>query len=71
MIKEIHKSYIKDFERHDKDLKYILKLIEKKNFQTTYIGIGHSMGGCLMLSAFHDHPKKFSKGILSAPMLRF
>ena len=24
-----------------------------------------------MLSAFHDHPKKFSKGILSAPMLGF
>ena len=29
------------------------------------------MGGCIMLSAFHDHPEKFSKGILSAPMLGF
>jgi alpha-beta hydrolase superfamily lysophospholipase len=29
------------------------------------------MGGCLMLSAFHDHPTIFSKGILSAPMLGF
>ena len=29
------------------------------------------MGGCIMLSAFHDHPNRFSKGILSAPMLGF
>ena len=29
------------------------------------------MGGCLMLSAFHNHPVKFDYGILSAPMLGF
>ena len=29
------------------------------------------MGGCLMLSAFHNHPLKFTHGILSAPMLGF
>lgn len=70
-IKDIHKAFIKDFERHDKDLKYILNKIIKKNFPKPLIGIGHSMGGCLMLSAFHDHPNLFSKGILSAPMLGF
>ena len=52
MIKEIEKSYIKNFERHDKDFDEILKLIETKKFPMPYIGIGHSMGGCLMLSAF-------------------
>ena len=70
-LKDIHKAYILDFKRHDKDLKYILEEIIEKNFPKPLIGIGHSMGGCLMLSAFHDHPKKFSKGILSAPMLGF
>ena len=29
------------------------------------------MGGCLMLSAFHNFPHKFDLGILSAPMLWF
>ncbi|MAZ80000.1 MAG: hypothetical protein CMD72_04565 [Gammaproteobacteria bacterium] len=70
-IDDIHKAFIKDFERHDKDLKYILEEIIEKNFSKPLIGIGHSMGGCLMLSAFHDHPNRFSKGILSAPMLGF
>tara|TARA_Y100001935_G_scaffold121437_2_gene100462 strand:- start:27413 stop:28360 length:948 start_codon:yes stop_codon:yes gene_type:complete len=70
-ISDIHKSYIKDYKRHDKDLKYILEEIIEPFFPKPIIGIGHSMGGCLMLSAFHNHPEKFSKGILSAPMLGF
>ena len=70
-IDDIHKSYIRNYERHDKDLKYVLDEIIENNFPKPLIGIGHSMGGCLMLSAFHDQPKRFSKGILSAPMLGF
>lgn len=70
-INDIHKAYIKNYERHDQDLKYILEEIIETNFPKPLIGIGHSMGGCLMLSAFYNHPKKFSKGILSAPMLGF
>jgi len=70
-LDDIHKAFIRDFKRHDQDLKYILEKIIKNNFPKPLIGIGHSMGGCLMLSAFHDHPNIFSKGILSAPMLGF
>ena len=70
-IDDIHKAFIKDFKRHDLDLKYILEEIIEENFPKPLIGIGHSMGGCLMLSAFHDHEKKFDLGILSAPMLGF
>ena len=70
-IKDIHKAFIKDFKRHDLDLKYILEEIIEENFPKPLIGIGHSMGGCLMLSAFHDHEKKFDLGVLSAPMLGF
>ena len=70
-VKDIHKSFITDFKRHDEDLKYILNKIIANNFSKPLIGIGHSMGGCIMLSAFHDYPEKFSHGILSAPMLGF
>ena len=70
-INDIHKAFINDFKRHDKDLKFILEKIIDNNFPKPLIGIGHSMGGCLMLSAFYNHPEKFSKGILSAPMLGF
>ena len=70
-IIDIHKAYIKDFKRHDKDLKIILDEIIENKFPKPLIGLGHSMGGCLMLSALHDHPGRFSNGILSAPMLGF
>ena len=65
------RAFIKSFKRHDQDLKYILEKVVNKYFQKPIIGIGHSMGGCLMLSAFYNHPKIFEKGILSAPMLGF
>ena len=71
MIKDINKSFITDFKRHDKDLEQILEEIIEPFFPKPLIGIGHSMGGCLMLSAFHNHPTKFAYGILSAPMLGF
>ncbi len=71
MINDINKSFITDFKRHDKDLEQILEEIIEPFFPKPLIGIGHSMGGCLMLSAFHNHPTKFAYGILSAPMLGF
>tara|TARA_B100000575_G_scaffold174793_1_gene140125 strand:+ start:85 stop:1041 length:957 start_codon:yes stop_codon:yes gene_type:complete len=71
MIDDINKSFITDFKRHDKDLEQILEDIIEPFFPKPLIGIGHSMGGCLMLSAFHNHPTKFDYGILSAPMLGF
>ncbi len=71
LIDDINKSFITDFKRHDKDLQKILEEIIDPFFPKPLIGIGHSMGGCLMLSAFHNHPKKFAYGVLSAPMLGF
>ncbi len=71
IINDINKSFITDFKRHDKDLEKILEEIIYPLFPRPLVGIGHSMGGCLMLSAFHNHPKRFDYGILSAPMLGF
>lgn len=71
IIEDVNKSFIKNFKRHDEDLKNIIEKIIDPFFPKPLIGIGHSMGGCLMLSAFHDHPTKFDYGVLSAPMLGF
>ncbi len=70
-IEDQNKSYIEDFSRHDQDIDYILKNIINIYFPKPLIGIGHSMGGCLMLSAFHNYKNQFALGILSAPMLGF
>ncbi len=71
MIDDINKSFITNFKKHDKDLEKILEEIIEPFFSKPLIGIGHSMGGCLMLSAFSNHPTKFDYGVLSAPMLGF
>ena len=67
-LKDIHKAFITSFKRHDRDMRCILQKIVISNFPKPLIGIGHSMGGCIMLSALYEHPDKFSKGILSAPI---
>tara|TARA_B110000444_G_scaffold261018_1_gene310502 strand:+ start:997 stop:1968 length:972 start_codon:yes stop_codon:yes gene_type:complete len=71
MIKDKNKAFIKSFDLHDGDLNEVLTNIIKPFFPKPLIGIGHSMGGCLMLSAFHDHKNEFDLGVLSAPMLGF
>lgn len=71
MIKDINKQYIEDFKIHHKDLQYIIEDIILKKFSRPLIGIGHSMGGCILLSFLKENEKIFDKVILSAPMLGF
>lgn len=71
MIDNENKAYIKSFNMHDNDLNEILSNIIEPYLSKPLIGIGHSMGGCLMLSGFYNHINKFDFGILSAPMLGF
>ena len=71
MIKDDRKQYIEDFNYHDDDLLFILDNFISTNFPKPLIGIGHSMGGCIMLSALKKNEKKFDKIILSSPMLGF
>lgn len=70
-IDDPHKQYIDDFSIHNRDLKYVLDNVVYENFIGPYIGIGHSMGGCIMLNSLKANSKLFEKVILSAPMLGF
>ncbi len=71
MIKNKNKQYIEDFKIHEEDLIYIYENFIKKNFEKPFIGIGHSMGGCILLSTLRSFSNIFDKVILSAPMLGF
>jgi len=71
MINDEHKQFIDDFNIHDKDLEFIIENFIQKRFQKPLIGIGHSMGGCILLSFLKGHKNIFDKIILSAPMLGF
>ena len=71
MINEHNKQFIEDFDIHDNDLDYIINSIIKVNFPKPLIGIGHSMGGCILLSSLFLKQNNFDAMILSAPMLGF
>ena len=71
MIDNRHKQFIEDFNLHNDDLKFILDQLVINNFPRPLIGIGHSMGGCILLSYLKENDEDFKKVILSAPMLGF
>ena len=71
MIESANKQYIEDFSIHSEDLSYIVKDIINKEFPGPLIGIGHSMGGHLLLLSQQHNQENFKAIILSAPMLGF
>ena len=71
MINNVNKSYISDFSIHDKDLNFIIQNIIINNFTSPLIGIGHSMGGHILLSSQELIKDSFKAIVLSAPMLGF
>ena len=71
ILEDKSKQHIDDFKFHDNDLTFIIENILRRYFPKPYIAIGHSMGGCILLSNLIRHHNDFSKMILSAPMLGF
>ena len=71
MIEDLNKQYIEDFSIHTRDLAYIINEFIYKNFTGPLFGIGHSMGGHLLLLSQRYNQKNFKAIILSAPMLGF
>lgn len=71
MIDNKNKQYIEDFSFYDEDLQEIVENFINNNFPRPLIGIGHSMGGCIIFSSLKKNEEMFDKIILSAPMLGF
>jgi len=71
MIEDNNKQYIEDFSIHCEDIEHIIRNIIKKKFPDPLIGIGHSMGGHLLLLTQEKNQKEFKSIFLSAPMLGF
>ncbi len=71
MINNMNKQYIENFSIHNEDINFIIKNIIKENFQEPLIGIGHSMGGHILLASQELIKNEFKAIILSAPMLGF
>ncbi len=66
--KNIRLGHIDSFEEYDKDLIKTLELYQEL-CPKPWIGFGHSMGGCLMVSNFVKNQENFKALILCAPMI--
>ena len=69
MLDDPRKGHIDSFSTFDADFVAFMDEVVRPQFSGPFIGVGHSMGGNLMLRAAHNLPDTFSAVVLSAPML--
>ncbi len=69
MLPDPRKGHVDDFETFDADFVAFMDEVVRPNFEGPFLGVGHSMGGNLMLRAAHNLPQAFAGVVLSAPML--
>ena len=65
-------GHVGNFEEYDFDLAAVLlQVVEplRRDASVPLIGIGHSMGGHILLRSLHDHPRRFRCAVAVAPML--
>lgn len=69
MLNDRRKGHVDEFSTFDADFIAFMKEVVEPLLPEPYIGVGHSMGGNLMLRAGHNLPNRFAGIVLSAPML--
>jgi len=69
MLDDPRKGHIDAYSTFDADFIAFMREVVEPQFSGPYIGVGHSMGGNLMLRAGHNLPDRFAGIVLSAPML--
>jgi len=69
MLDDPRKGHVDVYATFDDDFIAFMKEVVEPRCSGPYVGVGHSMGGNLMLRAGHNLPDRFSGIVLSAPML--
>lgn len=67
--KNVRLGHIDSFKQYDRDLELTIEKIYAILCPKPWIGFGHSMGGCLMVSNLLNARNNYDAMILSAPML--
>lgn len=69
MLDDRRKGHVDTFETFDQDFRTFMAAPEMAVLPKPFIGLGHSMGGNLMLRGAYNMPGQFEAVVLSAPML--
>lgn len=65
-----HKGHVGDFAEYDRDAATFMREIVMPDCPPPYIGLGHSMGGHILVRCAAAYGSWFERMVLSAPMLR-
>ena len=69
LTKDPFLGHIDNFSEYDIEFQEILTRVYLEKCPKPWIGLGHSMGGCIVATAAIDHPENLDGLILCAPML--
>jgi lysophospholipase len=69
LLADSQKGHVDDFEDYLRDLEQLLAIVQSRCAPPPFILLGHSMGGHLALRFLERHLDRFSRGVLSAPMI--
>lgn len=71
LLADPHKGHVGDFADYDRDLRFFMKEIVLPDCPPPYIGLGHSMGGAILMRNALQPGSWFDRMILTAPMIAF
>lgn len=71
LLPEPHKGHVRDFREYDQDLLRFMKEIVLPDCPPPFIGLGHSMGGHILLRNAVRPGSWFDRMVLTAPMIAF
>jgi len=64
-----HKGYVRNFSEYSTDLDAVMEQVVLPDCPPPFFALGHSMGGAIVIRAFHDGSRWFERVVLSAPMI--
>lgn len=69
-LRDPHKGHVWSFKEYDRDLDVVMREVVAQYCPRPYIGLGHSLGGHILLRAGSKAASPFERMVLSAPMIQ-
>lgn len=69
LLSNPHKGHVIAFTEYDRDLAIFIEEIVRPTLPGPFIGLGHSLGGNILLRGAQDEASPFSRMILMSPMI--
>lgn len=69
LLPDRHKGYVRDFSEYDIDLETFMREVVLPDCPPPIFGLGHSMGGAVLIRAAWQGHRWFDRIVLSAPMI--